>query len=771
MKLALALIVKPTDDEAIVLDRCLKYTSPYVDGIFITITGENKACYEVAKKYNAVISNFEWVNDFAKARNFNFRQVPKEFDYILWLDADDVLRGVEKLKPTIEKNLSDVYSLNYLYAFDENNNPTVVHLKTQIVKNDGCVEWKGALHEDFKANRNLSTYFIKGIDRLHLSNEERFANAKARNLEVAKSQLEVNSEDPRSYWNVANSQSAMGKSKEALENFNKFLKLSDSDDEKYIARLRMAENNWVLGNREDALDQARYAIGLKPEYPDAYYLLGKLLAETGQLLRAAESYIQGLVKKPPQLSILVYNPREYDYNPMLELSKIYIRLERPDMALPLLKGCYKIVKSDNIKIAIAEAEFKNKQFQKVIKIIKKLEKIKDKELLKKEFEKIPDEFKALPSVCLIRNRNFIKESCEDNEITIYCGFTARRWDARTIAEGIGGSEEAVINLTQRLAKKGWKVTVYNNCGHQETDCDGVTYKPHWTWNYRDKQNIVILWRSPMAADYEINAKEIYVDLHDVIAPGEFNDKRLARIDKVFFKSHFHRSLFPHIPDNQTVIIPNGIISSEFDTAEEKDQKLIVNTSSPDRSLSALCDVFEIVKKEIPDAKCKWAYGWGVFETVHSHNVKKMTWKTELEKRCQDLGIEMLGMISHQAIRDLYLKANLFVYPTEFAEIDCISLTKAMAGGALPITTDFSALGEKKDGGGEFIHSEKTKDTWNKPFQYDFSLEDEDKKQEIANLIIKYLKEPVGDRKSMINWAKTNYDWDLIVSKWEKILCH
>src|ERR1035437_9507853 len=35
-----------------------------------------------------------------------------------------------------------------------------------------------------------------------------------------------------------------------------------------------------------------------------------------------------------------------------------------------------------------------------------------------------------------------------------------------------------------------------------------------------------------------------------------------------------------------------------------------------------------------------------------------------------------------------------------AEIDCISLSKAMAAGAIPITTDFGALGEKRGQGGE-----------------------------------------------------------------------
>ena len=161
--IALALIVKGSDKEAESLNTCLQNVSPYVDGIFITITQKNEKVEGVAKNYNAIISHFEWCNDFSKARNYNFSQVPIEYDYILWCDADDAFRGLENLTGVIKQHPADAYSMNYLYAFDEWNNPIVVHPKTQIVKNDGCVKWEGSLHEDFSPTRELKTYFIKDI--------------------------------------------------------------------------------------------------------------------------------------------------------------------------------------------------------------------------------------------------------------------------------------------------------------------------------------------------------------------------------------------------------------------------------------------------------------------------------------------------------------------------------------------------------------------------------------------------------------------------------
>ena len=139
-KLALALIVKPDDAEAILLDRCLSAVADYVDGIYITQAGNepNKNVSKVIQGYGGEESFWKWNDSFADARNYNFSQVPKEYDYIFWLDADDVVRGIDKLRDIIEANQNvDTFSLWYLYAFDEWNNPVVVHHKTRILKNDG----------------------------------------------------------------------------------------------------------------------------------------------------------------------------------------------------------------------------------------------------------------------------------------------------------------------------------------------------------------------------------------------------------------------------------------------------------------------------------------------------------------------------------------------------------------------------------------------------------------------------------------------------------
>lgn len=767
--IALALIVKGSDKEAESLNTCLQNVSPYVDGIFITITQKNEKVEGVAKNYNAIISHFEWCNDFSKARNYNFSQVPIEYDYILWCDADDAFRGLENLTGVIKQHPADAYSMNYLYAFDEWNNPIVVHPKTQIVKNDGCVKWEGSLHEDFSPTRELKTYFIKDIERLHLTDEERVNENKQRNLDVALHQSKEHPDDPRSYWNLGNSYKGLMMDAEALRAFDTFLQHSQSDDEKYIVRLRRAESLWALGKKDKAIDEARYAIGLKPQYPDAYHLAGSLLFEMKQFEKARDMYLTGLMKKPPYYKIIVYNPRDYDYVPMMNLAKTYFALHLPQLSLPLMEGCLKICpKDENLKGLVKTMKKESVKADKIMALSVELKKIKDKKKLKIEIDKIPDEFKSHPAICNIRNTNFIKEESSGKDLVIFCGYTEEEWTPETAkTKGIGGSEEAVIWLSKGLVERGWNVTVYNNCGHKQRVFDGVTFAPFWMWNYRDKQDVMILWRSPKLVDYDINTEKLFIDLHDVISPGEFTDKRLEKIDKVFVKSQFHKSLFPNIPDEKIVVVPNGIDYNLFSGKTKKNKYLLLNTSSPDRSLRALIDGFYKVKQQVPEAECIWAYGWGVFDIVHGSDRKAMEWKEKIQQDMKDVGIKELGRVSHGDVAELYLKAGVFAYPSEFSEIDCISLSKAMAAGAVPVTTDFSAMGEKKIGGGIFIHSDKTKDNWCKPYQFDFSLEDEKKKQEWVDAVVKVLREGY-DVEEMRVWAK-KYNWTNIIDVWNKYL--
>lgn len=789
-KLALAMIVNPTDQEAELLSRALNFIASHVDGIFITITGKNAKCEQVAKMYGAKVSHIKWDNDFAAARNFNFSQVTKDFTHILWQDCDDGIRGAEKLRKIIKDNpLVDAFTMNYVYWFDAQKLPTIIHLKTQIVKNDGCVEWAGELHEDFKANRELNRYLIVGVERLHLTDEERVNQNVKRNLEVAKSQAKKHPNDPRIYWNLGNSYKAAGKNKEAMENFDLFLEHSKSEDEKYIVLLRMAEI--LLSQKEYAksLETAKMAIGTKPEYPDAYYTRGNIYFEMNDMFAAKESYVMGLKKNPPTLEIIVYNPRDYDYIPLKNLARIYFNLNQPTMALTCLQRAVQIMPGDqDAKNLITMMETEAKREEQVIKAVDKLAELKDIEKLKKALDGLPDDLKSHPVICNIRNRNIIKQSSSGHDIVFYCGQTQEEWTPETAMEkGIGGSEEAVINLARGLKKRGWNVTVYNSCGHQEQVFDGVIYKPFWAWNNHDKQDVTVLWRSPRLVDHPINSDRIYIDLHDAIGSAEFNEDRLSRITRIMVKSKAHRKLFPNVPDEKFFIAPNGVDLTLFDNflvsdavpkeyqKPTRDPYYIVNFSSPDRSLTATMDIFEEAYKRVSKdiqkrMKLGWFYGWKLFDTLRI-SIQEKEWADATKARFEALKAKGLAIggerINHIDVARQNMKAGVLLYPSEFYEIDWVGGSKAQIAGVPIITTAFAAQGEKTKYGVK-IPSKKTIGNWADIPGCDYSISDPKQKEMFVNALVYYLEhceDESTQRRAMMMWAHPEFDMEKITDAW------
>ncbi len=98
--IGLVMIVK---NESRSLEKCLSLAEKLVDGIYITDTGSTDHTIEIARKYNAQISEFEWCNDFSAARNYALEQSPCDWNLIL--DADEyLLSGTrEDLQRFVEK--------------------------------------------------------------------------------------------------------------------------------------------------------------------------------------------------------------------------------------------------------------------------------------------------------------------------------------------------------------------------------------------------------------------------------------------------------------------------------------------------------------------------------------------------------------------------------------------------------------------------------------------------------------------------------------------
>lgn len=345
------------------------------------------------------------------------------------------------------------------------------------------------------------------------------------------------------------------------------------------------------------------------------------------------------------------------------------------------------------------------------------------------------------------------------KIVFYCGNSMEDWSPKSVETGIGGSEEAVIELAKCLKELGHTVTVYNRCGDEEGDHNGVKYE---NYEYYDDPecDVLIYWRNPeLIEKYKRGkAKKVYLWLHDVVPEYEVLPIKHF-VDGIFVLSQYHATYLPHLKD-KIYVTQNGINLDDFDQKVKRIPHKIVYGSSYDRGLIDLLRMWPEIKLAVPEATLTVFYGRNGLEKG-----KFTDFLEELDYLLKQEGVEELGRLSHKEVAKQYLSASIWAYPTWFPEISCITALKAQAGGAFPVITPTAALQETVKWG--FTTREPRNDKGSIPWGTPMP---EKLMDDYTSLIIKALTSivPLATREAMIYDIKRANSWMIVAMTWEKL---
>jgi glycosyltransferase involved in cell wall biosynthesis len=145
--ISLCFIVKNEEHH---LEQCLASVHGIADEIIIVDTGSTDQTKAIASKWTPHVYDYAWNDDFSAARNASFQYATQ--DYILWLDADDILAPEEraklmKLKQTLPKEV-DGLSMKYAIPKDEALGIVSHAMRLRLVKRGAGFKWRGFVHED-----------------------------------------------------------------------------------------------------------------------------------------------------------------------------------------------------------------------------------------------------------------------------------------------------------------------------------------------------------------------------------------------------------------------------------------------------------------------------------------------------------------------------------------------------------------------------------------------------------------------------------------------
>ena len=330
--ISLSMIVK---DEEKTLERCLRSVAGIPDEIIVIDTGSVDNTKEIARNFTSRIFDFEWVDDFSAARNYSFERAT--MDYILWLDADDVLLPEERtkllaLKNTLSANV-DAVSMIYHTAFDSENNVTQSNRRLRLVRRSKNFTWSGIVHEDL-ATDGAFHYLDSDIVVTHLKPFGEHGPSK-RNLQLYKKHIdEGRALRPADLFHYAQELRMHEEFADAIPYYLQFLQTSNINvDAALLALHELAKCYHLTGNLEKEWECTLKSLELDVPRPEFSCRLAERFLQKDQFRQAIFWYELALQDQADGSERAIENYPFKTWLPHKQLGLCYYRIGNYERSL------------------------------------------------------------------------------------------------------------------------------------------------------------------------------------------------------------------------------------------------------------------------------------------------------------------------------------------------------------------------------------------------------------------------------------------------------
>ena len=719
------------------LGNALRSVRPYVKEIVVVCTGEESPPRPERDltdlcTYAVGCNDAEGrIADFSAARNAALRCATQP--WVMWLDSDDIVVGLDTL-------LSDLRQLRpgqrvlcpYWYAIDDDGNPTVVQWRERIVPNDGTYHWIHPVHETLvrvdggKPADVLWPHIIWKHQRKHEP-----VPTDDRNLRI----LSAHSSPGDPWWelNMAHELYRHGRYVEAAAHYEAYVDKSEWSEERAFAMCKLSDVHIALGlssgSYERAAHWARAADATHPSFATAY-AIGKVM-----YLRVMHGGDEGLLQQCDE-QLATACALEDTWTPLATEPR-----DR-EHALEMLRQVREVLRDWRGALEVTRQALKRKPG--------------DAQLLMAESRYhaaiLLDRAHRAAEAMLDAPKTSVRPTGLD--IVFACGTAPRPWDPAIHAQyGAGGSETAAIHMAKRLAARGHRVRVYGNPGRPGV-YDGVMYLP-WEPGKPPTSDVSVVWRfAPLLEWGSAKARLLWV--HD-IHPINWHHRYAPQADRVMGLSKWHCARLVkdmRLAPSHVYRTRNGIDPALFRQPESRNTHRCIYSSSPDRGLPVLLDMWPEIRRSVPDATLDVYYAWDLWREAIAAKRDEMGryLADNLERRCRMLtGVRLHGGVDQATLAREMCASGVWIYPTWWAETACISALEAKAAGLHIVTSRIAALEETAAGGwlvdGDWLSTE---------YQLEFH------NACVGALCTEH------NRSQQMDAARMTYDWNGVADEWEKL---
>ena len=339
--IVLCMIVK---DEEAVIERALNSVVNIIDYYVICDTGSSDNTIQVIREYfdeqgiEGEIHQRPWVS-FAHNRQECFDLAKDKCDYLLTLDADEVLGVLDNGKPNLYKKVKKLPKLIADRVDVITHYGAITYNRAQFFKNTIEWSWVSPVHEVCVAKTPISQAVLEGVCVIPNSDGARAKDPKRflRDAIVFEKEVLDDPDHARAWFYLAQSYRDGGKPEKAIEPLKMCVEKSHWIEEKAVAYLRLARYTLEAGGTfEEALPWYWLSYNTLPTKGEALYDMlchyrSKDLFNLGVLVGEL------LMKCDPEGQVLFVEKPVYSYMAKDELSLCYHYTGQPKKALDLIE--------------------------------------------------------------------------------------------------------------------------------------------------------------------------------------------------------------------------------------------------------------------------------------------------------------------------------------------------------------------------------------------------------------------------------------------------
>lgn len=661
-------------DEAHIIREALDSAVSHIDYWVIVDTGSRDDTCDAIRAYLGArgipgeLHERPW-RDFGSNRTEALELCAGKADYVWVLDADDLVVGDFDLSALVD----DSYLLRY--------GPGFGYWRKQIFRLGLHWKYVGVVHEYPACDDPCTEERLLGdyhLESRRLGARGRAPDTYARDAELLVGVLQRDPDDERAAFYLGQSLFDAGDPRGALEWYSRRARMGGWEEEVFCSLLRRAECLVALeAPWEQVLDAYLESWQTRPTRAEPLY-------EIARHYRIAEKFQLGYLFAAracaiprPENDLLFVAEDVYAWRAPDELAVCAYHVDRREQSFAL---CQTLLENP----ALPEPE--------------------------RERVRGNRDLCAAPAVDARRLRG-------DNalSIAIYTGPAWELWSPADIEHrSLGGSETAAVRLAEALAADGHAVEVFADvlpCEHEL-----VNFRPYSEFDPRVRRDAVIVSRRPEILHEEIAAAVTLLWMHDVDHGDLLTADLAARVDGVMGLSMWHRehllAKYPFL-DGKLTVTRNGITSRYFTEAigdEVRDPRRVIYSSSPDRGLDFILDIWPEVLLRCPDATLEYCYA-GVYDRIADEVETHAALLQKIEELGRQPTVTKRGSMTQPQLAAAMKASGVWLAPSwstpasaRFYETFCIGAVEAAAAGLVRVMSDWGALRERDEGESVLIPS-------------------------------------------------------------------